>query len=164
MIKLEFLLINFVLLICGCVPALAQSEYSIPACNISKSQKFVGDRLTLPLPKGAKVKRGRDIDYADYYIGFGKKKNRVWLSGIFGPTATSGEVSEDWLSSSSDIIQRTWKSAEDKGVDVIGKLANGNYWRYVGRNGESFKYYDVPKDAAEYFDGIIGNLCYQAWK
>ena len=164
MTKLKFLLISFVILIWSCVPTSAQNEYTISSCNISKSQKFVGDRLRLPLPKGAIVKKGRDIDYEDYYVGFGEKKNRVWLSGIFGPTATSGEVSKDWLSSSNDIIQRTWKSSEDKGVDVKGKLANGNYWRYVGRYGESFKYYDVPKEAAEYFDSIIGNLCYQAWK
>lgn len=163
--RLRFLLISFVLLICSCVQVTAQSEYSIPACNFPKSQKFVGDRLRLPLPKGTKVKRGRDIDYEDYYVGFGKKNDRVWLSGIFGPNASGGEVSKDWLSSSSNITQRIWKSSsEDKGVDIRGKLANGNYWRYLGRYGEELRYYDVSKDAAEYFDNIIENLCYQAWK
>jgi len=146
------------------VSVFAQNQYSVPACNFHKSKKFVGDRLRLPLPKGAKVKKGRDIDYEDYYIGFEKKKNRVWLSGIFGPNASGGEVSKDWLSSSSQVTQRTWKFGEDKGIDAKGKLANGNFWRYLGRYGEEFRYYNVPKDAAEYFDGIIENLCYQKWK
>jgi hypothetical protein len=160
--RLKFLLISYLLLICSCISTLAQSQYSIPACNFSKSQKFVGDRLRLPLPKGAIVKKGRDIDYEDYYIGFGKKKNRVWMEGIYGPFGSSGKVSEDWLSSSSDIIKRTWKSDKDKGVDIKGKLANGNYWRYIGRFGEAIHYYNVPKDAAEYFNSIMENLCYQA--
>lgn len=170
MMELKYLLIGFMLLICSFVAVNAQvavntqNEYSIPACSFAKAQNFVGDSLRLPLPKGAKVRRGRDIDYESYSVSFGKKNNRFWLSGIFGPTATSGKVSEKWLSVSSDIVQRSWKFAENKGVDAKGKLANGNYWRYVGRGGESLEYYDVPKEAAEYFDGIIGNLCYQAGK
>ena len=164
MTKFEYLLISFVILIGNCMYINAQKNYSILACNFSKSQKFVGDRLRLPLPKGSVIKRGRDHDYEEYHIGFGKKKNRVWLSGIFGPNASSGEIPKDWLASSSDIVQRIWTSEEDKGVDARGKLANGNYWRYLGRYGESIKYYDVPKDAAEYFDSIIENLCYQAWQ
>jgi hypothetical protein len=150
---------------CSVTVAAQSSQYSIPECNLSKSQKFVGDRLRLPLPKGAIIKTGRDIDYEDYYIGFGVKKNRVWLSGIYGPTATGGKVSNQWLTGSNDITQRIWKfSGGGEGIDVKGKLANGNYWRYLGQYGEAIKYYDVPAEAAAYFDKIIENLCYQEWK
>ncbi|MBA2621150.1 MAG: hypothetical protein H0U87_08115 [Acidobacteria bacterium] len=162
--KLKFLLLCTAFLLYSCVSAIAQNQYILSPCNLSKSQKFVGDRLRLPLPKGTIVKKGRDIDYENYYVGFGKKKNRVWLSGIHGPTASGGKVSKDWLSTSSDITQRTWKFGKDEGVDTKGKLANGNYWRYLGRLGEEIKYYDVPSEAATYFDSIIKGLCYQEWK
>jgi len=165
MMKLNFLMICIALIIFNSTFVMAQNQYSISACSSSsKSQKFVGDRLRLPLPASAIVKKGRDVDYSNYYIGFGKKKNRVWLSGISGPNATSGQVPKDWLSSSSDVSQRTWKFGEFEGVDAKGKLANGNYWRYFGQFGESLKYYDVSAEAAAYFDGIIDNLCYQEWK
>jgi hypothetical protein len=163
--KVLYYLLFVVVSGCMCpATAPAQSQYSIPDCSLSESQKFAGDRLRLPLPKGAIIKRGRDADYEDYYIGFGVKKNRVWLSGIFGLTATVGKVSKEWLSISSDITERVWKSGGGEGVDVKGKLANGNYWRYLGLYGESIKYYDVPVEAAAYFDGIIENLCYQDWQ
>lgn len=124
-------------------------EYSIPACTIT-NQKHVGDRLRLPLPKGATLKTRRDIDYEDYYIGFGEKKKRVWLSGIYGPNATAGKVSEEWISESTDVTQKTWKFGSITGTDSMGKLRNGNHWRYFGMFGESFKYYDVPSSAVEF--------------
>ena len=127
--KLTFLLLFFFCLILNSVSTVAQSKYSIPNCNFSKSQKFVGDRLRLPLPKGTIIKKGRDHDYEDYYIGFGKKVNRVWLSGIYGPNASAGVVPEDKLSASREIVQRTLEIGGIKVVDARGKLANGNFWR-----------------------------------
>ena len=142
-----------------------QNQYTIAACDLStKSKKFVGERLRLPLPKDASVKNGKDVDYHDYYIGYGDKNSRVWLSGIFGPNATSGEVSDKWLSVSSDVVRKTWTFGEIRGVDVKGRLPTGNYWRYFGQFGESFKYYDVSVEASAYFDRIIGQVCYQEWK
>ena len=140
--------------------AIAQTEYSLAACDSpDKAKKMVGGILKLTLSKDAIVKKGRDVDYSDYAIGFGKKDRRVWLRGIFGPTATSGRVPDDWLSTSTEVTQRKWKFDVLEGVDVKGKLPNGNYWRYFGMYGESMKYFDVPSDAAAYFDGIINGLC-----
>lgn len=164
MLARALLLTGFVLLICTDMSVNAQKQYIISACKHSKTQNFVGNRLRLPLPNGAIVKKGGDIDYENYFIGYGDKKHRVWLSGIFGPNATSGEVPKEWINSSTDLVQRTWKSGGDKGIDAEGKLTNGNYWRFLGRNGEAIIYYDVPGEAADYFNNIIKNVCYQAWK
>jgi len=109
---------------------------------------MVGGRLKLKLGKQAIVKRGRDVDYSNYALGFGVKKGRVWLQGIFGPYATSGRVPDDWLSASSEVTQTKWKFDDLEGVDAKGKLPNGNRWRYFGTFGESISYYDVPLDAA----------------
>jgi len=139
---------------------LAQSQYSLVACeSTAKPKQMLGLRLKLEVGKDAIVRKGRDVDYSNYAIGF-DKKNRAWLNGIFGPNATSGHVPREWLSASSEVSQRTWKIGDIKGVDAKGKLANGNYWRYFGMFGESIHYYDVPPDAAAYFDRVIDGVCF----
>jgi hypothetical protein len=147
------------------VLAIAQTEYSLVACNSSaKAENMVGGRFKLQLSSQAIVKRGQDVDYSDYSVGFGSKKDRVWLEGIFGPSATSGRVPDDWLSASSEITQRKWRFGDLEGVDVKGKLPNGNYWHYFGMVGESIKYYDVTSKAAVYFDGVINGICVLDWR
>jgi hypothetical protein len=159
--KLNIILFYVALLIGTCLSACAQNQYALPPCSSSsKSGKFLGDRIKLQLPKGAIVKKGHDVDYSDYAIGFGPKKNRVWLEGIYGPTATSGQVWADWLSASVEVNSKSWKFGRIAGVDAKGKLKDRNYWRYFGMFGESLKYYDVPEDAAAYFDSIIDNICF----
>jgi hypothetical protein len=114
----------------------------------------------MSFPKGAIVRKGKDIDYSDYSIGFGKKKSRFWMSGIFGPTATSGQVPSKWIDSSKEVTKRTWKAGEFEGIDAKGKLANGNNWRYFGIYSEAIQYYDVSAEAALYFDNIINTVCF----
>ena len=157
--------ITLCLFLCGVPSVLAQDQYALPSCSSPlASGKIVGGRIKLHLPKGAIVKTGQDADYSDYAVGFGPKKSRVWLQGIYGPTATGGKVPEDWLSASIEVRRRTWKFADLEGVDAKGKLANGNYWRYLGQYGESIRYYDVPAEAAAYFDGLLNNVCFLDWR
>lgn len=144
--------------------ASAQTQYSIPACKSSSAARRVGGRIKLQLPKHAILTKGRDVDYSDYAVGFGPKKGRVWLQGIYGPTATSGRVPDDWLTASVEVTRRVWRFADLEGVDDKGKLANGNYWRYVGHFGESIKYYDIGSNAASYFDRIIDHACFRDWR
>ena len=159
------ILVAITLLLCTCALAGGQAEYSLVACASSaKAKKMLGGRFKLHVSKESILKRGHDVDYSDYAIGFGAKKNRVWLEGIFGPHATSGKVPDAWLSASSEVSQKKWKFADLEGVDVKGKLPNGNYWRYLGMMGESIKYYDVAFDAAAYFDGVINGICVLDWR
>lgn len=157
--KLKSFLLSLVF-VSACPTVLAQPQYSLAACDSSASKKAVGDRIKLHPPKDAVVKKGRDVDYSEYAIRFGPKKAPVWLQGIYGPTATSGAVSPDWLWLSTEVTRRQWNFGDLKGVDAKGRLGNGNYWRYLGRYGESVRYYDVPADAAAYFDGILNNACF----
>jgi hypothetical protein len=62
------------------------------------------------------------------------------------------------LSASSEVNQRTWRFKDLDGVDAKGKLANGNYWRFFGMFGESIQYYNVPSEAAAYFDRLIDSI------
>jgi hypothetical protein len=71
--KLEAIILCLFLCDCPCV--LAQDQYSLPACTSpSTSGKVVGGRIKLRLPKGAIVKKGQDVDYSNYAVGFGAKR------------------------------------------------------------------------------------------
>lgn len=140
--------------------AIAQKQYSIPACKPG-SKTRVGGLLKLSLPKGAIIKQERDEDIDKFSIGFGKEEKRVWMTGISGPLASNGRAPKDWIESSSNVSQRVWKFRRLDGVDAKGKLANGNYWRYFGQYGESIRYHDVSAEAAAYFDKIIAGVCFQ---
>jgi len=58
--------------------------------------------------------------------------------------------------------KRNWRFGDVSGVDVRGRLSNGNHWRYFGTLGESVNYYDVSGDAAEFFDKILDAVCYDS--
>ncbi|HEX8289130.1 MAG TPA: hypothetical protein VF556_14095 [Pyrinomonadaceae bacterium] len=115
-IKLKLATIGIVLF--NIVSVVAQDKYAIPACSSSSMPRnYVGnkffiflpnnrDLLLLSFPRKSKFKRVQDIDYTEHFVGYGKKKNRVWLSGIFGPLASNGEIPKDWLSASVEMSQR----------------------------------------------------------
>lgn len=154
-----------VMLTCTTATAMAQDQYSIRICSsTSSSGNTVGETLILKVPEGATVTKRRDADYADYAIGIGAKSHRAWLEGIYGPSATSGEVPENWLSASVEVVRKSWQCGNLVGVDVKGKLANGNRWRYIGLPGESVKYYDVTLDAAAFFDIVLDGVCVREWR
>ena len=137
---------------------------SIRECSPSDKRESVGWWLRLPLPEKAIVKKGSDVDYQSYSIGFGDKKNRVWLWGGYGPTWSSGEVPNSLIESSKSYTETKWAFADARlggGVDVKGQLKNGNYWRFFGTVGQTAVYEDVSKQAADYFDSIIDNICYR---
>src|SRR5205085_6971733 len=144
------------------VPALAQNADVIPTCDeSSKPKKMIGGRYMLSLPKGAIVRTGMDIDYSAYSIGYGKRRNRFWLSGMFGGLVLGGRVPEDLVSSSVKVTQRTWKRGEVKVMDTKGQLMNGNYWRYFGEGDNLIRYENVSAEAADYFDSIIDTVCFR---
>jgi len=44
-------------------------------------------------------------------------------------------------------------------IDARGELPNGNWWRSVGRLGESAAYYDVNESTAHIFDQMLDGAC-----
>lgn len=148
-----------ILLLGVCIPAGAQENYLLSECSDHQRKKGLGERLRITVPKGARTEKGGGGHYWTYDVGFGKKNFRVWMNGIFGHVATSGKVPKYMLSETL-LSNRVWSFQETEGVDVKGRLGNGNYWRYLGTFGESIKYFDVPKDAADFFDIILDGVCY----
>jgi hypothetical protein len=151
-----------VLFLYGLSSTFAQDAGVIPTCNeSSKSTKMIGGRYLLSLPKGAIVKTGMDIDYSAFSIGYGKRKNRFWLSGIFGGLVLGQRVPEDLVSSSVNVTQRTWNRGGVKVMDTKGQLGNGNYWRYFGEGDDLIRYENVSAEAAIYFDSILVTVCFR---
>ena len=137
-----------------------ETEWQIPLCA-SFSEKIDFGPFRLSIPETAKPKRGGDIDYVDFSVGYGSENNRRYLEGIFGPNATSGFPFDDWIISSNEFSVRTWRNGEASwvGVDVRGRRQDGTHWRYVGSWGFSLSYRDAPREASAFFDRIIDSAC-----
>jgi hypothetical protein len=135
---------------------MSQSRYTMPTCA-SKSATDLGNTIKLRAPKGAIVRHGSDADYVEYSIARGKDS---WLHGIWGVAATGGQVPDRLIKSSVEVTVRTWTFRDIQGPDAKGRLPNGNYWRFLAMFGEAVEYYDVPADAAIYFDRILDDACF----
>jgi hypothetical protein len=111
--------------------------------------------------KEFKLKMVRDIDYAEYALGFRDThtKPSAWLTGIYGPSASSGQPSR-LMMEQNVFSRRTWTFRDVEGVDIRGSTNSGNFWRYVGTYGEAIDYFDVSREAADYFDKFLDTLCY----
>lgn len=150
----------FIILVLFTAPVTGQENFVPPACADGiQNEKTLGERLRLRIPKAAKIKRGKDIDYVDYNVGFGKGTERVWLNGIYGPNASGGKVSSKLLDTNI-IWHRIWKVGDIEVVDIKGTLADGRFWRFIGTFGEQAAYENVSKDASDYFDTVLTSICY----
>src|SRR5262245_1652702 len=136
---------------------------ALPACSNNPVAKTAGQRFKVSLPMGVIIKNVDDYDYRNYFVAFGKGKQRVWLSGGFGPNWSSGKPTKGWLEGLVDVNERNWvfKKRNDRGVDIKGKTIDGKHSRFFGAYGETIQYDKVPQDAALYFDRIIDSVCYQ---
>jgi hypothetical protein len=142
------------------VSLFAQANYSLNECGERIARKrTLGDRLKFAAPTEAKTKKGRDVDYAEYSVGFHSNSGWVWLSGIYGPSATSGHPPR-FMTEQNIVSRRSWSFNDVEGIDMSGRTASGNYWRYIGTQGEAIRYFDVPKEAAKYFDSMLDSVCY----
>lgn len=143
------------------VPLVGQTPYRVDTCRASKN--IIGGTLKVTVPDKAVARHGQDVDYQEFSVGFGSGKDRVWMHGIWGPMATSGQVPRDWIDGSESIFTRTWRSdLVQNGIDRSGKRSDGTYWRYLGSFGEAISYHGVNKKAAEYFDQILSTVCFDS--
>ena len=137
----------------------SQEVNEIAKCKTSSITGTLGFSLIVRPPKNVKVKKGFDVDYGYYSIGYGPKKARDWLRGIYGPFP-AGNVPENLTKGATDVTTRKWKSGRVNGVDSRGKDAGGKYWRYLGLWGEAIRYENASKESAKFFDGILDSICF----
>ncbi len=137
----------------------AASQWSLPRCTEDDKRKRVGFTLRLRVPKDAIARKGGDVDYESFAIGYGPKSKRVWLSGISGPYGSLGIPPYAWILNGTEFSERSYKAGAAEGADMRGRLGDGTYWRYVGRLGESVEYDGLTQEQAASFDRIIDGAC-----
>ncbi|MGI8788420.1 MAG: hypothetical protein ACR2HG_11745 [Pyrinomonadaceae bacterium] len=137
-----------------------KDRLKIIECSEKSKGKKLGNDLQVIVPKKAESKKVFDVDYGSYVIWFGKKENKKWLEGWFGPNATSGHPNSEWIESSINIIGRS--ITNEKGVvgwDLFGMTKGGKSWRYISVLEDSVFYITDSSDAKIFFDRILDNSC-----
>jgi len=138
----------------------APSRRVIPVCsNPTDAEKLTGFDIKFLVSKDTKVIHARDIDFLAWAINFGSTTNPVQLKAFSGLHVGTGEPSREDIAASRKYTRRYWTHNQRGGVDSRGTFKNGRFWRYFGRFGEVIWYYNVPADAAAYFDRILDTAC-----
>ena len=135
------------------------TDWNVPLCaSGGPSHREVGFPFKFTLPKHAKLKRSRDVDYVIYLVHFGKAPG--WLNIMSGPLV-GGTFDEGWVVESSSYTQRAIMSEPDIGVgnDWRGTLKDGTHWRWTKIVGGLVRYKTPSPEAAAYFDSIVDSAC-----
>jgi hypothetical protein len=130
------------------------SSWKVPSCT--DKIRLVGFMMGFALPKDAKTRSGRDIDYFIDTVVY--KKSRMSLG--FGFNWSSGFPFPSQLHEMRTMSERDIVFEDDiRGVEYRGIRTNGTYYRFIGKAGETIEYDRAPKEAADYFNSILDNLC-----
>src|SRR4030095_14194279 len=132
------------------------SAWSPPFCSSTKNM-LVGELMAFTLPKGAKVRRGQDIDYSMAFVEYqGSVLRHGW-----GPTWSMGFPGPEFFREISKVDERDLQFHPEVPIpEYKGMRSNGKYFRWIGMLGETIEYQDASKDAAAFFDAIIDTLCW----
>jgi hypothetical protein len=109
------------------------------------------------IPRSAVITKQQDVDYIDYHVFFGQKKNYQWLRLMFGPNACGGFDRQ--RSPGIEWTKTPWICPQVRGVDVSGKNKDGRRWRFLSFVHGCAWYEALPPDAADYFDRIFDTAC-----
>jgi hypothetical protein len=109
------------------------------------------------IPRSAVITKQQDVDYIEYYVFFGQKKNNQRLRLMFGPNARGGFDHQP--SPGIEWTKTPWICPQVGAIDVSGKNKDGRQWRSLSFAGGFASYEVLPPDAAEYFDRILDTVC-----
>jgi len=113
--------------------------------------------MRLALPKGAKVRRGQDIDYHTAAVRYGG----AWLSTGVGPHWSAGLPQESEMLGLAALVERDVVTPwGDVAAEYRGVRTSGVRWRFLGMFGATIEYETADTSAAAYFDRIIDSLCW----
>jgi len=138
------------------LPGLSVDSFRVSSCR--ENAEFGGSLMAFSLPKGTKIRRGSDIDYATQHIVYQKNALRYgsgpnWSYGL--PPALSS-----YIVNSVEVTERDIVFSDDViGAEYRGRSRNGTYFRWIGRFGETVEYDGATKQEATFFDAILDTLC-----
>ena len=138
-------------------------ERLFPTC--SKTRPYIGIDgwgATLQFQQVNDVKasrQGQDLDYGarSYYI-----ETKAGPKGIrhgSGPLWSFGMPSDQDIWRSVKYEEATYDFGGLTITDARGELSNGQWWRFLGKFGESASYSDVDEATAKILDGFLDTAC-----
>ena len=122
------------------------AQWSLPLCTNKgdgRKGKRVGKSLQIVVPKGTRLKKGRDADYWTVYVGYGPSEGREWLRLGGGSTWGTGIprqyefFSEITITRDRDLVYPARSAVDEErpsidGVDITATHKDGKRWRKVG--------------------------------
>ncbi len=133
-----------------------KSKWIPPDWSPSDSKR-IGATMRFLIPKGAKLKRGRDVDYWTIAVGFGSGKNQEWMQIGGGSSWSLGLPLVSDMTSVAEVSERDMICGPS-GIDIRGHTKDGKRWRFAGMWGETVTYRNASEQAARFFDSIIDGL------
>jgi hypothetical protein len=112
------------------------------------------------VPRFASVKKCRDVDYVEYYVGYGPKQNKLCLRLMFGPLV-GGQSPHDLTNTSIKWTAHKWGCQSDEGgtgTDWRGTGTGDRRWRHIAIPLGFATYENATPKAADYFDKILDNV------
>lgn len=117
--------------------------------------RSISEPYPLPIPNEATLSNRQEVVFWGEGLSRTVQNKAYALFMGLGSEAQISKAPNAWLAASSSVTRRTWKYGETENTDIIGKLPNGNSWRYFSQCGGTARYYDVPLEASAFFDAVI---------
>jgi hypothetical protein len=142
----------------------SKTTWAIPSClerHVKTSPK--GASLEFELPKNAKVRGSKDIDYQDYVMSLTNVSKPLQLG--YGPMVIPFQMEIDLTLRSASFEERSirsfTKSGQIIGHDRRGKTEDGMVWRFVDLSSPSasVSYKGLSDEEAAVYDRIIDSAC-----
>jgi hypothetical protein len=130
-------------------------------CKSSPEEKNrIGWKMKILIPKRTPVQTFTDADSFCQKIYFHSGPNLSTMSICSGPLWGGMWPSKNQIISASKLDERHWSNRSV--FDYRGLDDNGRRWRYTGWFNETIDYKNASVRAADFFDSIIDNLCWDA--
>jgi hypothetical protein len=144
---------------------LTQDRVLPPCVNGGRYEGIKGWDALLQFPRipGVKASRqGRDIDYGVRVYFIKTNEGRKGIRHGSGPMWGVGIPSDLDVWRSIRFEETTFVAGGWTITDARGQFANGHWWRYLGRFGESADYSDVGEVTAKILDKVLDGACFNS--
>ena len=138
------------------------SEFKVPTCLLPEhSRDYIGHAFMLRPPQGAITVAGKGSGDLSHTIYYQSAQNSESLVYYWSSTAL-GIPDDDWILGAKNFSIHSFRFGQYFGIDIRGISKDGKHWRFLGDfGGMEISYRNASKEAADYFDKIIGSLCLQ---
>ncbi len=139
------------------------SKNVVPSCVKESSCKAIvgfGGFFCFAEAEGIEVtEQGNDVDYGQRFFSVQTKDGVASIWHGAGSSWDWGVPSNEDVWLSIDYSERESMVAGYTVIDARGRTADGKFWRYIGRLGESASYRDLDRESATLLDKVLDSMC-----